>query len=1226
MEIWSGNLKRGVELSKRSLKTLKRITPYYNLVVAHCKMGDLRTAEYYKNKAISLYETSNVVWHQIRLEGMKAEILEMQGKYELAELHRRRIMSLVHEIKKESPAGYTAERLKLAINLANQGKLIEAEIEARHALKERIGLAGLDSSGTGGAIVALGGILNKQGRLSEAEKLIKAGIRIMEQSGIPSDTYWMGWARKRYGDNLVDQSKFSEAMKLFDLAKAELSYNKNLYEKLYARNPSLILSLLKSSRTQEAMGLISSIYIAYLNNFGEKHYNTQEMRAFRAIAHMQIGQDEKALQNFSEAIPILLNKNLSTNRDNSSKKRFKIIIETCIDLLGKISGSKFEKKLGIKSAAEAFILADAIRSHAVRKALGASVVRATIKQPELSDLVRKEQDALNQISAMESIISNILGSTEGQEDHKMIENLRAQIDTLDRARIALQNEIKTRFPKYSELANPKPPGPFLVQKYLQSNEMLISVFSTEDHTYIWAIPKSGQIQFKRVNISRSNLAKIVSHLRLALDPKPQTLGDIPNFDVTQAYELYSILLKPFEKMMQSSTDLVIVAGGVLGQLPFSVLPTEQVDINNEEKLLFGNYRNVPWLISKTAITRMPSATSFISLRSLPKGDPNRKIFIGFGDPVFNQNQLLQAEKNKNKTNVASTKDGKYLKVRGIRVTDNGSLDSNTVTTSQLELLNRLPDTAKEIYEMAHTMGADPAKDVFLGKEASENRVKNMILSDRQVVAFATHALLPGDLDGLDQPALALSSPSVTGENDDGLLTTEEILKLNLNADWVVLSACNTGAGDGAGAEAVSGLGRAFFYAGTRAMLVSMWPVETTSARDLTTGLFRYQQKDKALSRANALRKSIIDLIESPGLKDDSTGKTIASYAHPLFWAPFIMVGDSADVAHTSSEIQSPLEPSSLESDSYFTTIKTEVVKDSTSIGTTTGAHKAALAAIPSTKESIEQSDARHKIAVFPIYVDRAPWEGAHGQAYVKNIAIDSFRQVFEANQLWDLAYSYYDLGENINTTIMDKNILTNKVRSELWIRDNIWSKKKPNIDLIYHQGAKLKVDFAVTYAIYFNDLFWHSNIYIINVITKEVYLKSKPIHSISFQNFKDFAKETFLAYETEIQSENLSDTQMAANNKSEIDPWTGIWQVEGHRDILGQWAMKQKDTSIASTSDSAYEFKGIAVGNHLKGKIKGDYNKINHFEIFISSDGQSFEGTLLRFRGDTHRINGKRVR
>ena len=173
----------------------------------------------------------------------------------------------------------------------------------------------------------------------------------------------------------------------------------------------------------------------------------------------------------------------------------------------------------------------------------------------------------------------------------------------------------------------------------------------------------------------------------------------------------------------------------------------------------------------------------------------------------------------------------------------------------------------------------------------------MNLSDRKVIAFATHALLPGDLDGLDQPALALSSPSISGDNEDGLLTMGEILRLKLNADWVVLSACNTGAAEGKGAEAISGLGRAFFYAGARALLVSMWPVETTSARELTTGLFRYQKEDNYLSRARALQKSALALIDGPGLKDDVTGKIAASYAHPLFWAPFIVVGESGSNAN-----------------------------------------------------------------------------------------------------------------------------------------------------------------------------------------------------------------------------------------------------------------------------------------------------------------------------------------
>jgi len=133
---------------------------------------------------------------------------------------------------------------------------------------------------------------------------------------------------------------------------------------------------------------------------------------------------------------------------------------------------------------------------------------------------------------------------------------------------------------------------------------------------------------------------------------------------------------------------------------------------------------------------------------------------------------------------------------------------------------------------------------------------------------------------------------VTGESEDGLLTMGEIMKLKLNADWVVLSACNTGASEGGGTEALTGLGRAFFYAGTGSILASMWPVETTSARKLVTGIFEAQKTDASLSRSQALRKSMLHLLNTERFVDPATCKIVASYAHPLFWAPFTIVGES----------------------------------------------------------------------------------------------------------------------------------------------------------------------------------------------------------------------------------------------------------------------------------------------------------------------------------------------
>ena len=119
---------------------------------------------------------------------------------------------------------------------------------------------------------------------------------------------------------------------------------------------------------------------------------------------------------------------------------------------------------------------------------------------------------------------------------------------------------------------------------------------------------------------------------------------------------------------------------------------------------------------------------------------------------------------------------------------------------------------------------------------------------------------------------------------------EEIFGLRLNADWIVLSACNTGAGKEEGAEALSGLCRAFFYAGTRALLVTNWPVETNSAKALTTDLFKGMAQNPLLTRAEALRQSKLSLIDEVGHIDPESGKLLFSYAHPIFWAAFSLVG------------------------------------------------------------------------------------------------------------------------------------------------------------------------------------------------------------------------------------------------------------------------------------------------------------------------------------------------
>jgi CHAT domain-containing protein len=327
----------------------------------------------------------------------------------------------------------------------------------------------------------------------------------------------------------------------------------------------------------------------------------------------------------------------------------------------------------------------------------------------------------------------------------------------------------------------------------------------------------------------------------------------------------------------------MVTNGELGLLPLSLLPTKPVEIKPDGGPLFSNYRHVEWLARTHSLTMVPSAAALRTLRGLPPAAGSRETVIGFGDPVFNAEQASEAD-NRSTISIAE------VSTRGLPLRRRNTPQTRGVENAELSLLPRLPDTADELKSIALALQADPAKVLNLGKIANEATVKKTDLSKYRIIVFATHGLVPGDLAGLTQPALALSAPSLTGTEGDGLLTMEEILGLKLDADWVVLSACNTGAAAGAGAEAASGLGRAFFYAGTRAILVTNWSVHSQSARELVTDLFHRQAVDPNISRGEALRQAMLALVDGKGYTDDK-GDTVFAYAHPLFWAPYTIIGD-----------------------------------------------------------------------------------------------------------------------------------------------------------------------------------------------------------------------------------------------------------------------------------------------------------------------------------------------
>jgi CHAT domain-containing protein len=345
-------------------------------------------------------------------------------------------------------------------------------------------------------------------------------------------------------------------------------------------------------------------------------------------------------------------------------------------------------------------------------------------------------------------------------------------------------------------------------------------------------------------------------LRARLDPALNP--DLAPFDVRRAYRLYAKILAPAAALLHGAQQVFVVPDGALESLPFEVLVTTP---SQHEPQNAADHRNIAWLGRDYALSVLPGVGSLRALRQYAAAGHASAPFVGIGDPVL-QGKPAKPENVK----LASLFRGAMADVAAVRQ------------------LRALPETAAELRTIAKEMGAGES-DLYLGERASEPLLRQAGLDRYRVVEFATHGLMSGDLKGLAEPALVLTPPAVAAPDNDGLLTASKIATLKLNADWVVLAACNTAAPDGSpDAGGLSGLAKAFFYAGARALLVSHWSVPSTATVKLITTTFDRLKRDPAIGRAEALRRAetaMLDL-ESP-----------PEFAHPMMWAPFVLAGEGA---------------------------------------------------------------------------------------------------------------------------------------------------------------------------------------------------------------------------------------------------------------------------------------------------------------------------------------------
>lgn len=762
----------------------------------------------------------------------------------------------------------------LASALRANGELAEAEIHARRLAYRCIESYGPESLITNIHMNQLVAVLLEEGHTDEALLLIDRVQRNMDKLHVPSTAYFYVQLRSFRASALTAQSRWKEAIAEYEAMRAALADDPQLVETMGGPRLGWVRALIAERRTEEALTMGQKLSENLRVQMGPNAYDSAEAAGYYGAALAQAGQTGEALDTLRQAVTVMIPA-VADQADRSGRRfqRLSFIIETYLHVLARVRGTPLEASRKIDAAAEAFVVADVLRGQSVQQAMAASAARAAASTPALAQLVRQEQDVRQERDALYKILADLMSRRADQMLPQVIASMQQRATAFDKQQKDLMQQIRRRFPDYADLASPRPATIASIQAVLHPGEALVSILPSSDRAFIWAIPGKGTPIFASAPLSRDEINQAVSKLRRAVDPDQFVLDRLPVFDAVTSHQLYTQLLAPVEAGWKGSDHLIVAAGGALSRLPFALLLTQKAPALAKDGPLYAGYADWPWLIRDRAVSQLPAASSLSTLRRMKEGAGDRLPFAGFGDPDF-----------------AGTGQSGEVGRRGLRAAvfaDKAltrALPGEDVSSINYAQISPLPDTRDEILSLAHALGADPRRDVFLGADASKQKVLSTDLSHRKVVAFATHGLLSGEFPGVDQPALALANP---GNGQHGLLTLDDILGLKLDADWVVLSACNTAGGDGQSGEAVSGLGRGFFYAGSRSLLVTHWPVESVSAKRLVVGIFDALGTSPGLPRAEALRRSMLKVMADR----NTEGGFTFSYAHPLFWAPYALVGD-----------------------------------------------------------------------------------------------------------------------------------------------------------------------------------------------------------------------------------------------------------------------------------------------------------------------------------------------
>jgi len=531
--------------------------------------------------------------------------------------------------------------------------------------------------------------------------------------------------------------------------------------------------------------------------------------------------------------------------------------------------------------ADAFAAAQDMEVSAAARALAQTAARVAAGSGPLGAAARRQQDLVQALRAANEALTNLAPGASADEAKQR----EAEADRLGRELAAVDGQLRRDFPQYAELISPAAMPLAEVQRRLRPGEGLLLITPVWGDLHVFAISKT-EVAWHKLPDGAESVAQRVAALRCQVDPgtcgqaaaaarrgdgKPATPNaKIPSFDLGAAYTLYRDLIAPVEGSLKGVDQLFVTANGPLSGLPLGLLvtrpPAAGTDTGSSAALAAA-----PWLADRYALTTLPSVSSLRAFNIVRTAVADRPAFRGYGDPV-----LLGA-------GLAPPPQILHRGGDGTQVLANPEM-----LRTRLE---PLPHTRGELTAMAQALGAPPSS-LRLGADATETAVKTEAdIGAARVVAFATHGLVPTVYNKLDEPGLVMTPPAQATLEDDGYLSASEAAGLKLSADWLILSACNTAAASGKPeAESLSGLARAFLYAGAKALLASHWSVLDDATQALMIETLSAQRRDPALTKAQALQRAMAAVRTGRRADGNAVPDWTPIWAHPAAWAPFVLIG------------------------------------------------------------------------------------------------------------------------------------------------------------------------------------------------------------------------------------------------------------------------------------------------------------------------------------------------